>query len=350
MMHSTQREIELVQVDVFAEHPFEGNPAGVVPNAEGLSPHQMQQIARELNCSETAFLLPPTDDTHDVWVRFFTPTTEVPLCGHASLAAQSVFACRYRGATRSSEPVTIRQGAAGGGWTVTVSDHGCYAEMLQVPVTFRGGLDSDRRRRLGAALGIGSDDLDPRCPIEIHSTGHAKVLVGIKKRAVLDRIRPNLSELVHLGAEIGSHGFFLFTLDVDEPGVTSDCRMFAPGIGIAEDPVTGSGQGPLGAYLVRHGLIAVSDGRAAFASRQGRVMGRPGLAKVTVEVYGRTPRRVWVGGHTRTVFETRLEAPSDHEPVQTPASRHLALRAPFTDNRQLLSEPDPNKDRLASSR
>jgi len=90
----------LYQIDAFTNRPFSGNPAGVVANAEGLTEGQMQAIARELNNSETAFLLPPQGSDHDVQVRFFTPTTEVPICGHATISAHYV---------RALEAATIMQ-------------------------------------------------------------------------------------------------------------------------------------------------------------------------------------------------------------------------------------------------
>ena len=303
---SSIQNIQIFQVDVFAERPLEGNPAGVVPNAERLSSLQMQQIARELNNSETAFLLPARDGTHDVWARFFTPTTEVPLCGHASLAAQSIFACERGLLSGTVDKTTIRQGAAGGGWTVTVSEGGCYAEMLQVPVRFMGALDARQRASLLSALGLQAAELDWRCPVEMHSTGHAKVIVALRDRFTLDRLQPRMDRLARLGEELGTEGFFVFTLDSALSGALTDCRMFAPGIGIPEDPVTGSGQGPLGSYLVRHELIPVVAGSATFLSTQGRVMGRPGLARVTVEAVGTSARRVWVGGRTRIAFEAEL--------------------------------------------
>jgi len=85
------RKYRIYQIDAFTKKRFEGNPAGVVANADGLTDLQMQAIARELNNSETAFILSPTSSDHDVWVRFFTPTTEVPLCGHATIAAHYVY-------------------------------------------------------------------------------------------------------------------------------------------------------------------------------------------------------------------------------------------------------------------
>lgn len=304
---SQSRVIRVYQVDVFAENLFEGNPAGVVPDASTLTDEEMQRIARELANSETAFLFPPRNANHDVWVRFFTPVTEVPLCGHATLAAQAVFALERDAIEGSANEEPIRQGSAGGTWSVIVSGGGSYAEMIQEPVTCDGELETRAQTLLLEALGLERAALDPRCPVEIHSTGHAKVMVGIRHGSTLDRLRPDLDALTALGRQLGIDGFFLFTLDTGRDDLTTECRMFAPGIGVPEDPVNGSGQGPLGAYLVRHQLMPQDDGRASFVSSQGRVMGRPGLAQVTVEVENGVPSRVRVGGRIRIVFRTEID-------------------------------------------
>lgn len=303
---SRARTLRVYQVDVFAERPLEGNPASVVLDADGLSDEEMRRLASELTHSETVFLQAARDETHDVWAQFFTPRAEIPLCGHATLAGQTVFALERR-ALGPAATTTIRQGSAGGRWEITVSDGGRYAEMCQEPVTFDGALDPEAETCLLEALGVSAEALDPRCPIEIHSTGHAKIIVGLRRRADLDALRPDLRRLAALTERTGIDGFFLFTLDTDRPELTADCRMFAPAVGIAEDPVTGSGQGPLGAYLVRHGLLDVEGDRVTFRSAQGRVMGRPGLAHVTVELEGGVPRRVRVGGRVHVVFRTEIE-------------------------------------------
>lgn len=293
----------LYQVDVFTEERFRGNPAGVVPDARGLDDERMQLIAREMNNPETVFVFPPRSPDHDVWVRIFTPTTEIPLAGHPTLAAHYV-----RALEGTQGPGTVRQGSEGGLWTVSVEEeNGDYlVTARQTPVRLGGTLDDPIRGRLLAALGLTVADLDDRAQVRIVSTGHSKIVLGLRSRDTLNRLTPDMSALVEVSRATGQDGIFLFTTDVDDPALATECRMFAPAIGVPEDPVTGSGQGPLGAYLVAHRLIDVTDGTADFRSLQGRVMGRPGVARVTVEVPEAEPVAVRVGGRAVVVFRTEL--------------------------------------------
>lgn len=292
------------QVDVFTEERFQGNPAGVVPEASGLDDERMQLLARELNNPETIFVFPPRSRDHDVWVRIFTPSIEIPLAGHPTLAAHYV-----RALEGTQGPGTIRQGSKGGVWTVSVEEEdGDYlVTARQSPVVMGEPLDEGRRARLLAALGLSGSELDPRAPVQIVSTGHSKIILAVESRAALNRLDPDMPALAEVSRATKQDGIFLFTLDVEDRSLLTECRMFAPAIGIPEDPVTGSGQGPLGAYLVTQGLLDVVDGKASFTSLQGRAMGRPGRARVTVEAPDGTPEAVRVGGRVVPVFQTEID-------------------------------------------
>ncbi|MFC5582052.1 PhzF family isomerase [Rhodanobacter terrae] len=299
------------QVDAFTRARFTGNPAGVVPDADGLSEAQMQAIARELHNSETAFILRPEADDHDVRVRFFTPTTEVPICGHATIAAHYV-----RAIEGSAPRGTVRQLTGAGVLQVDIEptdgdDFRIW--MHQRPPTFGPVLTKAVRHALIAALAIDEQDLG-QGPIEIVSTGHSKVMVPLRSRTVLDQLEPDLSALAALSRDIGCNGYHLFTLadpDPDPaPGVLAHARMFAPAIGIPEDPVTGNGNGPLGAYLVRHRLVSLVSGQGVFSCtmRQGEAMGRAGEVKVeiTIDPGALMPSAVRIGGEAVVVFRTEL--------------------------------------------
>jgi PhzF family phenazine biosynthesis protein len=295
------------QVDAFTRTRFTGNPAGVVPDADGLSEVQMQAIARELHNSETAFILRPEADDHDVRVRFFTPTTEVPVCGHATIAAHYVRAIERR-APRGS----VRQLTGAGVLQVDIEptegdDFRIW--MHQRPPTFGPVLNSAARHVLVAALAIDEQDLG-RGPIEIVSTGHSKVMVPLRSRTVLDRLEPDLSALAALSRDIGCNGYHLFAVADPAPGILAHARMFAPAIGIPEDPVTGNGNGPLGAYLVRHRLVSLVSGQGVFSCtmRQGEAMGRAGEVKVevTIDPDSMMPSAVRIGGEAVVVFRTEL--------------------------------------------
>lgn len=270
------RQLPIYQVDAFTSRPFEGNPAGVVPNAHGLDAEQMQLIAREMNNSETAFVFPGDSLHDDVTVRFFTPTAEVPICGHATIAAHFVLA--LEGAplgTRNQRTLAgvLRVDSEKVGGRVRIWMH-------QQSATFT-PLGETHRDRILSALGLNSDEVIEGHPLQIVSTGHSKVIIPVKSRASIARLKPDLEALTALSCEIVCNGYYPFTLDTPEPGALSHGRMFAPAIGIPEDPVTGNASGCLGAYLVHHGLADPdTQGALSFIAGQGKEIGRPGRVAV----------------------------------------------------------------------
>jgi PhzF family phenazine biosynthesis protein len=297
------RKYRVFQVDAFTSEPFTGNPAGVVLNAEGLTESQMQRIARELNNSETAFLLSATSTDHDVHVRFFTPTKEVPICGHATVAAHYVLAM-----TTNSPSRRVLQKTGAGILPVDIRrlETGYQIVMTQGRIEFGAILPEPARKVLLTALQLGEEDLEAGCPIQIVSTGHSKVLIGIRSRSVLNRLAPDMGALATLSQSIGCNGYFVFTLDSPDPAIRIHGRMFAPAIGISEDPVTGNANGPLGAYLVHHGLLP-HDGRLlTFIAQQGEAIGRPGTMQVRVSIREAQPVEVQIVGDAVVVFETEL--------------------------------------------
>jgi PhzF family phenazine biosynthesis protein len=312
------RKIRIYQVDAFTTEKFRGNPAGVVPDADGLSDEDMRRIARELNNSETAFLLPPTSSDHDVWIRFFTPTTEVPSCGHATIAAHYI-----RALENDLDTCTVIQKTGAGVLPVDVvkEDGGYKIVITQRPVEFGEPFDTATSREIMSAIGVDAADLDERFPIQVVSTGHSKVLVALRSATVLDSLRPDLSRLIDISRRIECDGYYAFTVFAQGKGdrsagpvtpergagILARGRMFAPAIGIPEDPVTGNANGPLGAYLVRHGLAETSDGWFSFRASQGDAMGRPGVVEVTVAHEGGMPYEVLVGGPAVTVFTAEIE-------------------------------------------
>jgi PhzF family phenazine biosynthesis protein len=293
----------LYQVDSFTKNLFRGNPAGVVPDADGLTETQMQAIAREMNNSETAFLLSPTSDDHEVWVRFFTPTTEVPSCGHATIAAHYVRAVEMG---LPSCRVVQKIGAGILPVEIVRENDDCRVIMTQGAIEFGDPFAGRQRDEITAALGLAETDLDLRCPIQIVSTGHSKVLVGIRERETLNHLRPDLARLTEISRLIRCNGYFVFALTDGSGDVLSHGRMFAPAIGIPEDPVTGNANGPLGAYLVRHRLAPNDGRRLTFKGQQGEAIGRLGTVEVSVEIADGRPKTVQVGGQAVIVFKSKL--------------------------------------------
>jgi PhzF family phenazine biosynthesis protein len=291
------------QVDAFTTEKFKGNPAGVISNADGLTETQMRAIAGELNNSETAFILSPSSADHDVWIRFFTPVTEVPSCGHATISAHYV-----RALENNLSSCTVVQKIGVGILPVHINrDNDDYRiVMTQGAIEFSEPFPEAVRNDILSALGLSLADLDERCPIQIVSTGHSKVLIGIHDKAMLNHLKPNLTRLAEISGLIKCNGYFVFTLDFDSTDVLAHGRMFAPAIGIPEDPVTGNANGPLGAYLVQHQLVRAESRVFSFKARQGEALGRAGTVEVTVELDGDKPKTVQVGGTAVVAFRGEL--------------------------------------------
>lgn len=296
--------IRVYQVDSFTTELFGGNPAGVVPEADGLSEDLMQRIARELNNSETAFVFNGPGDGYDVEVRFFTPTREVPICGHATVAAHYV-----RAKERGMAAGTVRQKTKAGILPVEISpeDGDLRIAMTQGRIDFGAVLDDGEVADLLSGLGLGQPDLEPALPIQIVSTGHSKVMVPIRSKAALDSIDIKDERLSALSGRIGCNGFYVFTFDSREEGVLAAGRMFAPAIGIREDPVTGNANGPLGAYLTRYGRIPARRDGYVFSITQGEAIRRKGRMDVQVFSSEAGPELVKISGRARIAFKTEID-------------------------------------------
>jgi len=294
----------IYQVDAFTRQLFKGNPAGVVPFADGLTETQMQDIAREFNNSETAFILKPTARDHDVWVRFFTPTKEVPICGHATISAHYV-----RAILEKLPPRQILQKTGAGILPVDIiKENNDYKIMMtQGKIEFGPILANVHFNTLLTALSLSPSDIDDRCPVQIVSTGHGKIILGIKQKEQLDKLSPDMGLLSRLGDEIHCPGFFIFTFDSPDSKILTHGRMFAPGIGINEDPVTGNANGPLGAYLVKHNLVPHDGKFFRFRTRQGEAIRRPGEMDVLVDIENNNPSRVRIVGEAVIAFHSELK-------------------------------------------
>jgi PhzF family phenazine biosynthesis protein len=295
--------VTVYQVDAFTKERFTGNPAGVVLDARGLSDDEMQRIAFELGNPETAFLFPAEGEGHDLRIRYFTPKTEVPLCGHATIAAH------YTRAVINGLPAgtVVQRGLAGDLPVILDHENGDYRVTLTLaPPTFQPPLGDAYVTRVLAALGVETQALLPDAPIQVVAAGHGKVMVGLRDRATLFALSPDMTALAMLSREIACYGYHVFTFDTGDDRLLTSCRMFAPAIGIPEDPVTGNGNGPLGAYLVHHGLVPHDGQCLRFLSAQGASVGRPGVVHVAVDIEHDQPVRIRIGRDAVIVFKAEL--------------------------------------------
>jgi len=298
------KQLIVYQIDSFTKEKFKGNPAGVVVNADGLQDSEMQQIARELNNSETAFLFSPDSNDCDGVIRYFTPSIEVPICGHATIAAMyakaledNLDSCVLRMKTKIGIlPFEI------------IKENGDYQVLMtQGSFELSPTFDDDTTQKMIAALGLENADIDTKCPIQIASTGHSKVMIGIKSREKLNALSPKYSDLAELSKHINCNGYFVFTFDSDNKDILTYGRMFAPAIGINEDPVTGNANGPLGGYLVENNIVSFKDNKLEFNGRQGEKVNRLGTISVKVLVENNKPALIQIKGDAVVVFKTVIE-------------------------------------------
>lgn len=293
----------IYQVDSFTKERFHGNPAGVVPNADGLTEEQMQRIARELNNSETAFIFQSNSSEYDIEVRFFTPTVEVPICGHATIAAHYVYAKENNFASRR-----VIQKTKAGILPVDAEKHGNEYSIIMTQGTpvISEPFDSDIRNQIADALGIFESDICGEYPIAISSTGHSKVMIPIYSNELLHKLNPKADKLTEISEQIGCNGYYVFTLN-QQDDILVHGRMFAPAIGISEDPVTGNANGPLGAYLVHFNILQDNSSNSFdFDIIQGEAIKRDGTMHVHVEKEQNEPKAVQITGNAVVAFSTEI--------------------------------------------
>jgi PhzF family phenazine biosynthesis protein len=297
------REYTLYQIDSFTKERFTGNPAGVITNADGLSAVEMQKIARELNNSETAFIFSSTKDEYDVHLRFFTPTKEVPICGHATIAAH------YARALEKKLPTSRLYHKTGAGILpvdIEKKNDDYKITMTQGKIEFGEIIEGVLKEHLLSALGLETNNLLEAYPIQIVSTGHSKVMIAIKELESLHELKPDFAALSELSGIINCNGYYVFTVDSQNKDILIHGRMFAPAIGINEDPVTGNANGPLGAYLLQHKLVTPTNNLFKFKAKQGEAINRAGIIEVEVSLENEEPIEVKISGNAVIVFKSTL--------------------------------------------
>jgi trans-2,3-dihydro-3-hydroxyanthranilate isomerase len=285
-------------VDVFTKTPLEGNPLAVFPDATGIEPGTMQRIAREMNLSETTFVVPQESSADATRVRIFTPSTEMLFAGHPTLG--TAYVIRMLGiAPPDAVGLILRENGGDVRVRVDAGDDPILW-LTTPPIRNFGGYS---RAACARALSLDEDRLVPGVPCQRLSAGNALIFVAVKDRAAVDEAhldRSVFDELVYECDEPTS----MFVFAPTEAGAYS--RMFAPQLGIAEDPATGSATGPLAWFLMVHGLAPDADG-TQLISEQGVKMGRRSVLHVLVHGE-RGERGIEVGGNAVHVAAGRLRA------------------------------------------
>jgi trans-2,3-dihydro-3-hydroxyanthranilate isomerase len=300
------RSYRYLHLDVFTARPFGGNQLAVFTDGRGLAAAEMQAIAREMNFSESTFVLPPRHADCDAHVRIFTPAEELPMAGHPTVG--TAFALARSGVLDPGrERVVFELGV--GPTPVDLrwnADSLGFAWMTQLLPTFSDApLD---REALASSLGLPAPALHARLPVQVVSCGVPYLLVPLGTRAEVDAATLDRASYDRClaAAGLGRLAVFLFSLEpggADRP--TAYSRMFAPGLGITEDPATGSASGPLGCYLVMQGVVEPANA-ATIMSLQGVAMGRPSVIHIAISTAGRAITGVKVGGEAVLAGEGTL--------------------------------------------
>jgi len=289
------------QVDVFTDTPLAGNPLAVFSDARGLDAAAMQAVAREMNLSETTFVL-PAEVGGDAKVRIFTPATELPFAGHPSVG--TAWDLVSRGAVGIVSPVTRVTLELGVGPTVVdveVRDgRPVGGTVRQGPPRYGAGIP---RCRAAAVLGLAEEDLHPELDPAVVGTGLDYAVIPLRDQAALGRIALDTGVLGAFEGEFAEVYPFAFT-GGHEPWI--EARGLFPLVGIPEDPATGSAAGPLAAYVARAGLLSPGEARVVL---QGARVERP--SRLTVSVTGAPGLidDVLVGGSVRPVLRGELCLP-----------------------------------------
>ena len=299
--------LDYLHLDVFTDRQFEGNQLAVYWDGRGLDAATMQRIAREMNFSETTFILPRERDDTDVRMRIFTPGAELPMAGHPTIG--STFALAHLGTIAPARDAFVF-GLGVGPTRVELSwENGAlsFAWMDQRPPETRQPIVSSEL--VARAAGVDHAAFARTgLPLEEITCGVPYLLLPLATRADVDAAEPDLASLKALKSAFASDhtAVLLFTTEATEPGVTAYSRMFAPGLGVPEDPATGSAAGPLGCYLVSHGLVK-GDASRRMVNWQGVRMGRPSRIHIAIasDAAG-TITRVQVGGQSVLVAEGKL--------------------------------------------
>lgn len=269
----------LYRLTAFPKTDFGGNKAGVYVNADDLNDLQMQEIAKEVNYSETAFVT--KSKKADFKVRFFTPTSEVNLCGHATIATFNLL--------RDLEiikPGIYKQETKAGILSLDVRED--FVFMEQVKPVFSEVIDVEEIKKCFKTIEL-NEILKP----QVVSTGIREIFLPVKDIEVLNSLKPNFDELIILAEKYNTIGIHAFALDneVDAYG-----RNFAPVVGVFEESATGTSNGALACYLYRY--LTQKDN---FVLRQGYSMNQPSEIIVDLKILNNEIAEVWVGGKAKII-------------------------------------------------
>lgn len=297
--------------DVFTDRPFSGNPLAVFPHSAGLSDGQMQLMAAELNLSETAFVFPPQDERNAKRLRIFTPKTELPFAGHPTVGTAYVLALAGELALRGERTrVVFEEGVGPVEVSVLARDGRVASAWLTAAKLPEYGPEAPPEGEIASVLSLEAEDLlgGAHAP-EAVSCGVPYLFVPVRGRDALRRARVRPDRWASVLSGYWAPHLYVISLAERPDEADVHARMFAPAMGIEEDPATGAAATALAGYLVPRG-DAAGTGTLRWKVRQGVEMGRPSLIEVEADTEDGKVTVVRVGGSSVLVGEGSLEAPS----------------------------------------
>ena len=272
------KPIEVLRYDAFSKTAGQGNPAGIVLEADGLTDREMQKIAEQAGYNETAFLLP--SESADIRIRYFTPGHEMNLCGHATVA--SLYALLEKGAIEAGAELKVETKAGVlSVYTASDGNRRFLVTLEQAPPCFQSFTGS--RSQLAEALGISEADFHEALPVVYGSTGIWTLLVPVRDLAAIRRMKPVQAEFPNILTEMPRASVHPFCLET----IHRDCQLHgrhfsSPYSGTSEDPVTGTASGVMGAYMKTYGKEFCEESRTDFLIEQGQEIGKDGKVKIEV--------------------------------------------------------------------
>jgi PhzF family phenazine biosynthesis protein len=282
------------QVDVFTTQPFQGNPVAVVLDCDGLDTEAMQRIARWTNLSETTFVLPPTQAGADYRVRIFTPGAELPFAGHPTIG--TAHAVIEAGLVSSAKTALVQECKAG---LLPLTREASPVQRLYVRVPEPKCRPVDRAHYDALRTSLGADFVSDPAPT-IVDVGAVWIIAQLANEAAVANVRIDAPAMTALSNALGAGGVTVFARLPRGSGDAIKVRAFAPAHGIAEDPVCGSGNACVGAYLTQHASLA--DLLPAYSASQGREIGRDGHVFVRAQ-----QGAVQIGGSAVTCIDGMLD-------------------------------------------
>ena len=290
----------IVVIDAFSTNPFEGNPCAVIPDADGLSDQQMQSIAKEVNLSETSFVL--SSNKADFRVRYFTPRGELGFAGHPTIA--TAFMLGLEGKVPLDQPITTIQLEFNIG-VLPVDIHAVNGKIDHVVMTQSKPVFGEKETAdimISCFKNLSTDDLIPDCPPQIVGTGTNFMMLPIKDLKKIANLEMNRDKLAAVLKKFGVSAVYAFTTHGFSEETRLHGRLCDP-LNLSEDPFTGSAAGAAGSYMAHYGLAEKGE----IPVEQGHFIGRPGFGKLEIIREDNQIKSVKLGGAAVKVIDGIIE-------------------------------------------